>query len=82
MGNFMLLTLWMLLLNNARLVKACASQTTSIFDAILHDGNGAHQTADQYDATQQELFGLMNSACNIEQYNYLALEVSSFFGEY
>jgi hypothetical protein len=77
MGNFMLLILWVLFVESATLVRACADQTQSIFDAVLHDGNGAHQTPAQHDATQQKLLGLMNSACNSDQYGYLALEVSN-----
>ena len=82
MGNVLQVTLGLLLISSTIPVEACASQANSVFDAVLHDGNGAHQTAAQHDATQQELYGLMNSACNIEQYNLLAFEVSSSFPEY
>jgi hypothetical protein len=66
-----------LLTGSTGLVAACADATTNIFDAILHDNNTAHQSAADHDATQQKLQGLMNSACNTEQYGYFAMEVSS-----
>jgi peptidyl-tRNA hydrolase len=68
-----------LLMGSATLAAACADATTNIFEAILHDNNTAHQSAAQHEATQQKLLGLMDSACNIEQYGYFALEVSNIF---
>jgi hypothetical protein len=68
-----------LLMGSATLAAACVGATTNIFDAILHDSNTAHQSTAQHEATQQKLFGLMDSACNTEQYGYFALEVSNVF---
>ena len=57
------------------LTKACADSSTSLWDSILHDGNGAHYSAADHDATQLKLSGLMNSACKIDQRGYFALDV-------
>ncbi len=64
-----------LLMSFATLVLGCADATTSIFDAINSAKNTAHQSAAEHEATQAKLQGLWNSACNVDQREYVALEV-------
>jgi hypothetical protein len=60
MKEYLILALWAMLMDRATRVTAYADATTSIHDAILHDGNSTHQTAEEHGAIQQKLFGLIN----------------------